>query len=493
VTAPAAEPFHLDRRAWRALGTLAALALALRIGVAVALPSVAHPDEVFQYLEAAHRWAFGYGVETWEYRIGTRSWLLPGLIGIVMRIADALAPSPEGYVVATQAVLAAASLAVVATAFLWGLRTHGQAGAVVAGGCAALWCDLVFFAAKPLTEVLAGHLLVPALYLVRFVGERSARRFAVAGVLFGLVLVLRIHLAPAIGVAALYAARGEVRGRWLPMAAGGAAVVVLAGLLDRITWSYPFQAQFLNFWVNVVEGKANQFGVEKWTWYAAMFAHVWAWAIVPMAAALLVARREALLVLVALAILVAHSAVAHKEYRFLFPLIPIAVLLFGLGTAEAVRRLATARPAAFAAAALAAWAATSFAVAQRPAFASYFEDFAWKMQVFARLGRMPDLCGLALFRVHFTDTPGYTWLHRDVPIIVIESAADIPRLAPFANYVLTDARSLPADPAYAVQACRDPARFRGLPGKTLCLLRRPGACTAPAENGINDYLRRMGL
>jgi len=495
LTAPAAETLRLDRTAWMTLAALCAAAAAIRLGTAAAMPTVAHPDEIYQYLEAAHRWIFGYGVVTWEYRVGTRSWLLPGLLGLAMAPADALTRSPEGYLAAVAAMLTAISLAAVVTAFLWGLRTQGRIGALVAGGCVAGWCDLVMFAPKPLTEALAAHLLLPALYLLRFPDGRTARRLAAAGALLALVVMLRIHLAPAALVAAAWACGGDLRGRWAPLAAGGAAVVLAAGLLDAVTWSWPFQSLVLNVWVNLVEGKADMFGVSPAHWYAAIYLYVWSWAGAPMMVALLVARREALAVLVGVAILAAHSAVGHKEYRFLFPAVPVAVLLVGLGTAALARRLAGGRPAAAAAlagAALVFWSAVSLAVAQRAPFASQFDDFAWKFDAYVRLGHEPDLCGLALYRIPFHHVPGYAWLHRDVPIVVMENAEDTTRLAPFANYVMTGADQRSEFPGYATWSCGEQASHHGRPARTLCVLRRPGACAAPAENQINDFLRRRG-
>ena len=54
---------------------------ALRFLLAELSPNIHHPDELFQYLEQAHRLVFGYGVVPWEFRVGTRSWLLPGFLG----------------------------------------------------------------------------------------------------------------------------------------------------------------------------------------------------------------------------------------------------------------------------------------------------------------------------------------------------------------------------------------------------------------------------
>ena len=68
--------------AWAAL---AGSALALRIGLAVCSPNIFFPDEIFQTLEPAHRLVYGYGVISWEWRLGMRSWVLPTFLAGVMR------------------------------------------------------------------------------------------------------------------------------------------------------------------------------------------------------------------------------------------------------------------------------------------------------------------------------------------------------------------------------------------------------------------------
>src|SRR5690348_5318270 len=54
--------------------------VALRAGVAFGTLGIAHYDEHQQYLEQAHRIAFGYGKEFWEQRRGMRNTLYPAVL-----------------------------------------------------------------------------------------------------------------------------------------------------------------------------------------------------------------------------------------------------------------------------------------------------------------------------------------------------------------------------------------------------------------------------
>ena len=63
---------------WQLFPFVLALAFAVRAAVALSGDFLLHPDEVIQYLEPAHRAAFGNGISYWEQFYGARPWLLPG-------------------------------------------------------------------------------------------------------------------------------------------------------------------------------------------------------------------------------------------------------------------------------------------------------------------------------------------------------------------------------------------------------------------------------
>ena len=60
-------PHVVQELRWKLLPLVLALAFAVRAAVALAGDFVLHPDEIMQYLEPAHRLAFGNGVMYWEY------------------------------------------------------------------------------------------------------------------------------------------------------------------------------------------------------------------------------------------------------------------------------------------------------------------------------------------------------------------------------------------------------------------------------------------
>src|ERR1700690_1034036 len=171
------------------------LALGLRLAVAIRLPSLAWPDEIFQTMEQAHRLVFGYGIVPWEFRVGARSWFFPGLLAAVMELGRPF--GGQGYLRAVQVAMACLSLIPVAVAFRCAYRRHGIFGAIVASMATTTWFELVYFSTRTLTEVAAAHVIVAALYMSS-VDDPRERHLLPSGVAFGLAAILRFQLPPAI-------------------------------------------------------------------------------------------------------------------------------------------------------------------------------------------------------------------------------------------------------------------------------------------------------
>jgi GPI mannosyltransferase 3 len=151
---------------------LAILFLGLCLRTAAFWPmSMHHPDEVFQYIEQAHRLVFGYGYIPWEYEVGMRSWVLPILLAGPMKVGAIIAPDSLLYLVLPRFASMLASMAIIWAAWriggLWS-RTH----AIVAACVMAFWFEQVHFGTHVLSEVLA-----TACFLLSFCGSILRRLF----------------------------------------------------------------------------------------------------------------------------------------------------------------------------------------------------------------------------------------------------------------------------------------------------------------------------
>lgn len=471
--------------AWRprpevaGLWAILALAFALRAYAAWTLPDAHHPDEVFQTFEQAHRYAFGYGIVPWEFHLGLRSTLPPALLSLVFRAGDALFDAPAAPVVLARLVLVALSLLPVAAIYAAGLR-RSPLHALVGGIAAATWCELVYFSYRPLTEALAADALLAALALASFRGAEIPRRVLLGiGMCLGCVLMLRIHFAPGVAVMVAWLAPRLQPNRLCALGLGALPPLAAFGLADVLAWGIPFEPPVMAIWINVGRDAASTYGVSPAGAYFGLAVGLFA-PIAPLIVVPLVMRVRAygLWLLVAAAILVSHSAIPHKEYRFVFVATVMVVVAAAFASADLLARLDAHRRAgrggraAFAATLAAIWAIAALLVAAGEDQREMRERYAPETRAFEFLVRQPDLCGLLLDEVHWSVTPGYTALRRDVPIYGTDDGGPTrPPTTSAANYTLAvqpiDRSGLGEQRLMCVARGKQPG---------VCVWRRPGGC-----------------
>jgi hypothetical protein len=461
-------------------------AFALRFLSVTLFPNIYYPDEVFQYLEQGHRLAFGYGVIPWEYRVGSRSWLLPGFLGALMWGAAALGGGVTAYLIVIGGVLSAFSTAGVLVAWLWARRIAGPAAAAVAAIVAAVWVELVYAGPRPMTEALAGTTLFAGAYLLCSCAPLPSRSVVAGGLLLGLTFALRMHLTPAILVIVLYACYGAPVRTWLAVGLSTIAVVAMAGLLDWVSWGMPFQSLWKNYLINVVDGRANRYGQMPWYYYAALYVWTWSGAIVPLAALALVgAWRRPVLLVIPLVIVLSHSAISHKEIRFLYPALPFILLAAAVGTTEVALGVSRAWPRfgkrACLAAAILGWTLTSVVLSVGERFRPVWTRHADKLAAFDDIRNRERLCGLGLVRVAWYNTGGYVHLHRDVPIYVVGGYDKLDTVVSSFDTALGRRESALSGHGFRRARCYS---------ADLCLYERPGPCIDSPARAINEYLRK---
>jgi GPI mannosyltransferase 3 len=467
--------------AWAAL---LGSAFALRIGLAVGSPNIFFPDEIFQTLEPAHRLVYGYGVISWEWRLGIRSWVFPTFLAGVMRATAWMGTESSGYLLGTAIVLSLISLITIWFGYAWAKRASGKTAAIIAALACSFFFGFVYFAPKALYEVVAAHVLLPGLYLGVYgekLGER--KRMFLAGFLCALAACLRMQLLPALLFAMVYFCYPRWRARIPAVAAGAAVPVLFFGAVDWITWSYPWQSFILYFKENVVSGPGKELTlVQPWYWYALVL-------LVLLGPAVLLlfhgARRSPFLAIFCAIVVVSHSVIPHKEIRFIYPILAPAITLAAMGIVDLLDEIKAGmkfleNPGWVVAIGVA------FLFVSSALLAAHCADWyktRWGDGAFDRLGREPALCGVGIYRAIWWQSGGYTHLHRDVPIIPLESAAQLAKDAPAFNALIAPADSPGLPSGFVRSQC-----WQGV-----CLYERPGACAAaPADEELNAYLRKIG-
>ena len=319
--------------------------LALRVSTTLAIPGALNPDEIFQTQEPAHRLAYGYGVISWEWTTGIRSWVFPAFLAGVMRATAWMGAAGRGYLLGIPLVLSLLSLTTVWFCYAWGKRAGGVEAALIAAGTCAIWYTMVMYGSRALTEVVATNALLPGLYLGLY-GEKlnERRRMLLVGAFCGLAMCLRIQLAPAVAFAAAYFCfeGGAWKRRIVPLSLGLLAPVVFFGGVDAVTWSYPFESFVRYVQVNLIHGHGALFDTEPWYWYIGVTLPA------QLGPLLIIAfwgvRRSRFLASVALVILISHNVIPHKEDRFLYPMLPLVITLAALGTVQLAQAWNKRRP-----------------------------------------------------------------------------------------------------------------------------------------------------
>lgn len=471
------------------------MALMVRIAAWRLFPNIHAADEVFQYQEPAFRLVEGYGVITWEYIEGVRSWLLPGFLAALLWISDFFLGDIGAWSAFIGVSLSILSLVVVWAMAEYGRWVWGLRGAVLAGGVGVIWYELVYFAPKSLTSPVATHLMIAAL-LAWGLGLRkvSHLRLVVGGFLVVLAFVVRPQLAVGLAVLTLGFIWGEdwrMTARWVLL--GCAVGLGATGLLDMLAFDYPFQWLVDTYRFQIELGVFDGFGVEPWNWYARWLIQSWFY-LAPLLLLLfsLGIRRLPVLGATAVAIGATYSAFGHKEYRFIYPVIVLILVIASVGLVELLEKSTSGKPSPKTTSALIGVVLLVIGLAAAERSFSDLEP-GWTrnsqtIKAFEVLREEPGVESILLDGVRWTSTPGYTVLRRDVPLRLRLDQESLQKLEGRYTHVLTVKEPDEIPPAHVLIDSWNVSET-----VNLYLYRYEGEFTMPPSLTLNDQLREQWL
>ena len=314
-------------RPWKFLLPVLALAFVVRAAIALCGDFVLHPDEIMQYLEPAHRLVFGNGVTYWEFFYGARSWLVPGVVAGMLKVFDFVGPGePVWYVGGIKLMFCAISLLIPVGMYFFARRHFGETSARVALLAGAFWYELVGFAHKPMTEFVATALLMVLLALCVRPSVDRVRMVWVMAFVAVLIAAVRLQYAPfALLLLGVFFLRTDKK---VQLVVASIAFLLVVGVFDAITWDGGlFHSYITNIRFNLVvdEGRAGETPVYQFLWWL-LIASVGLSALC-MVMALRDLRRYGFLLAMVGLVLFIHSVQAHKEYRFVFAVIPLWLVI----------------------------------------------------------------------------------------------------------------------------------------------------------------------
>jgi hypothetical protein len=247
--------------------------------------------------------------------------------------------------------------------------------------------------------------------------------------------------------------------------AGILIVMAFAGALDAFTWGYPFASLWRNLTYNTLYGIGDSFGTEPWYAYAGLLFQLWGGAIlVILALALTGARFLPAPFLAALALLAAHSAVPHKELRFIYPAILLLTLSAGMGLAWLAAWIGAryrVNPSRCAAVAFFLTAFCAGSLAASPAYRNLWQAGHDMLRADLFVSKLDAVCGIGLWGAYGGDV----YFHRTSPFYWSDEPADFEKYLPAFN-TLVAAPPVPPAPGFTPLRCF---------GET-CVEQRPGSC-----------------
>lgn len=299
-----------------------------------------HWDEHFQILEFA---GYKLGITPvqdlpWEFAARIRPALQPFMVVIVHHLF-ALFGSSDPFAITfflrlLSAALSFTAIMLMLRTFLPGI-TNERLRYVFVVLSFFLWFA-VYSAVRFSSENWSGDLFVIGFALLMRDRDRNTlRTFLIAGMIFGLAFTIRSQvLLLIVGLLAwLLFIRKERIGKLALLIAGMHFTVGIGMLIDRWfygEWTFTVWNYFV---VNMLEGKAAAFSTEPWyTYITESFVRL----VPPFSLVFIVAPlilfffdRRNVLTWVLLPFVLVHSLIAHKELRFLFPmvgLLPLAII-----------------------------------------------------------------------------------------------------------------------------------------------------------------------
>lgn len=468
-------------------------ATALRVWLAWYDHSVFWPDEIHQSLEQAHRAAFGYGLLSWEFRDGARSWLFPGIIAGIWKLAAGLGvDSSLTLVWLARLLMVASSVAAIIFATKLAALSHGWRAGIAAAVISATFPPSVAFAYRAMSETASAPFVVFGTWLL---WQRKERYALYAGLAIGIACLIRYQNALFALVFALMLLPERRFRDALSFCAMGLGVALFGGMLDWLTWGQPFHSLITYFQFNLVIGGASDFGVEPFPFYITTLWTSVGPIIAPLGVLFLIgAAAEPILGGTVAVFVLAHSVLPHKELRFLMPSFPLVATVVAVGVERVLRRFTLPRvvPAAAALGTTAVFAHSLYRLDYAEMGQYHGTPRAslpvWKHEeeptlLLAHAGERSDLCGVAVLGARAGFTGAYSYLHRDVPLMYQSELCDPGAV----NYVIRPLRE-------GGQALPVSYQLQGKQGDW-GLYRRDGVCRAPLQEDdrLLEGARDMGL
>nr|XP_040219650.2 GPI mannosyltransferase 3 [Anopheles coluzzii] len=287
------------------------------------------PDEYWQSLEVAHRLAFGYGHLTWEWAAGMRSYLYPATFAGLYKLLALVGLDSAELLTLLPRILQACLSAYADYRFHVWCRQSKWSTFLLASS----WCWF-YVGSRTLANTLETSLTMIALSYFPWASECTRFLWPVALSFF----VRPTSVIPWVPLC-LYHIKKSTHPTWELLLKRYLLIGLLTGALCVGVDSYFHGAvvfssyEFLKY--NVLKGVGSFYGEHPWYWYlSAGLPTVLGVSVLPFLAAgyesvrhRKVYKERAILLLSVCFTVLVYSLLAHKEFRFLLPVLPMCLFI----------------------------------------------------------------------------------------------------------------------------------------------------------------------
>lgn len=311
--------------------------LALRMANSLLVQTYFNPDEHWQALEVAHRITFGYGHLTWEWKKGIRSYLHPMVFAFLYKILALFHLDTPLFMIKAPRLLQSL-FAAVGDLYVYKL-SH-----VLFGGHVAQWAlfsqltnwFMFFCFTRTLSNSLETVLTLMGLYYWPCIRASSSEVPTVSRKWGLVVAALACAIRPTsaitwayVGLLELLVARDRLKFIFLEVVPVGVLVLTLAWSLDRLMYGswVLVPLNFLKF--NFLSSGGDYYGTHKWHWYFTQGFSVMLFTFLPFSIAGIILSKQWKLSGLIAWVLGLYSVLGHKEFRFVLPVLPIALMFSG--------------------------------------------------------------------------------------------------------------------------------------------------------------------
>ncbi|XP_057962646.1 mannosyltransferase APTG1 isoform X1 [Malania oleifera] len=316
-----------------------ALCLVFRLANSLLVQTYFNPDEHWQALEVAHHITFGYGHLTWEWNKGIRSYLHPMLFAVLYKILAIFHLDTPWFMMKAPRLVQSVFSAVGDFYFYkFSVAVFGDQVARLALFCQLTNWFMFFSFTRTLSNSLETVLTLVSLYYWPCMRVSSKKEVSRRWGLVVAALACAIRPTSAItwvyvGLLELFLARDRLRFIIFEVIPVGVLILGLTSLLDRMIYgSWIFvPLNFLKF--NFLSSGGDYYGTHKWHWYFTQGFPVMVFTFLPFTVVgIFLSKQWKLSGLIAW-VLGLYSVLGHKEFRFVLPVLPIALMFAGYSLA----------------------------------------------------------------------------------------------------------------------------------------------------------------